>query len=275
MANKQLKIASLLTSVGLVSLFIAFRSGYFNKKIYYVNSNKIVKNTADSFPKIFKLDTVELIQKKTKELIKIIPVPMQKVEMEEIFNFINFNRNNNASPDTFEIVIPDSMFLVDESFFVKNNKIISKDSFEFFLHNFLEAKVRLEPQFFSSSKSARVISPSEKILHLKNYTFKYNKLIEYKTAKSFKFYEKDLFISPTIKKDSLFIERNERMLSSKSGYIIRKEDLKKDTSNIIKKDSIKPVFRGSKSAPIFEKKDIPKLTKPPKTIEIPNPLNRY
>jgi hypothetical protein len=307
MRNKKLlQATALLCSASLVALLIAFRSGVFDKKFVASIKNDNATLYLDTFPKINKHDTIELIQKQNNESLKIIPIPMQKMELDEIFNFIDFNKINDASADTFEIVIPDTMFLVNNSFLIKNDKFISKDSLEYYFQEFIKQKIKTDERYFSSSKSARVISPSDKILHLKNYTFRYNKLIEFYTAKKYKFYENDFIAKPPIKLEGFYIDqekimhssksapilfRNDlnkdtnpkqiktpRMFGSKSARVISVEDVKKDTINK-KKDSISKLsldstikknnyerIRSSKSAVIFQRKDIVV----PKKIEIPN-----
>ena len=179
--------------------------------------------------------------------------------------------------DTVEVELPDSLFLVDEqSFFIKD-RLINKVEFENFMYqNLSNAYYKKSNLLMSSSKSMAVFGLGEKFINFKNFKFKYNKTIPEKYLLNANHFKSNLYnIWPTKKvngftltedktnpdffKDSPKINMDEMLLSSKSGYIILKDDFKKD--------SIKNVMGSSKSKAIFSKEDIQKDTTPKINID--------
>ena len=304
--NKIVKSIVLITSITLVGLFIAYRSGFFDNNEKRFPSPKSFSNTnSDSFisNSIALVNNIDSIKKDSPIIVSYEPLDFKLGEI----NFVELLKNAKRSKDTVEVELPDSLFLInDETIFIKD-KLVNREDFENFLYNnlttqyFNQRKVSL-----SSSKSMAIFSSEEKLINFKNLKFKYNKTIPenylleanlfksnlnkiWPTKKLYGFSLTEKETNQNLFMDSLKIDMDEMMLSSKSGYIISKNDLKKATTDNImsssksriifskedvKKDSIAKInidslnkarasnmLRGSKSAIIFDSKDFKRKQK--------------
>ncbi len=276
MINKKIvQSIALICSITLVSLFVAYRSGYFDKHekqkqspISFTNT-KIDSSTANTF----EANKNDSIKKDSPIIVSYEPLDHDFLKI----NFEDMIKKAKLQKDTVEVELPDSLFLVDEqSFFIKD-RLINKVEFENFMYqNLSNAYYKKSNLLMSSSKSMAVFGLGEKFINFKNFKFKYNKTIPEKYLLNANHFKSNLYnIWPTKKvngftltedktnpdffKDSPKINMDEMLLSSKSGYIILKDDFKKD--------SIKNVMGSSKSKAIFSKEDIQKDTTPKINID--------
>jgi hypothetical protein len=293
MNNKKIvQSIALVSSVTLVGFFIAYRSGFFDKheRVYPSTTNSVAKSNIDSL-----LSSINIEDNKNDTLKKDNQINFDKILSThpslELF-FDEVLKGSKISKDTIEVDLPDSLFLVnDTTVFIKNN-LVNKIDFENYMHNnlILAYKNKITTRL-SSSKSMPVFYPEEKLINFKNLKFNYSQTIPEKLLLKPNLFKSSLnkiwtakklngfSLTPNEANENLFkdsgIKMSEMMLSSKTGYIISKEDLKiNNVKNImsssksriifskedLKKDTIKNMMRSSKSSILFSKEDLKKDT---------------
>jgi hypothetical protein len=271
MTNKNIaQSIALITSIILVGLFIAYRSGYFSQND---KSNQAPKSFSNLYTDtLINKPNVEIskndnIKKDSPIVVSYEPIDFKYPKL----NFDDIIKKSKALNDTIEVDLPDSLFLVnDKTLFIKD-ELINRTDFENFMFNNLKtAYYNQSATRFSSSKSMAVFNTGEKFINFKNFKFKYHKTISEnyllnpnlfknkldkiwptKNLNGFPFTSNEA--NQNVHPDSfLKININKIMLSSKSGYIISKNDFKKDT--------IKNMMGSSKSRVVFSKEDVKKDT---------------
>jgi hypothetical protein len=272
MNKKILQPIALFSSIIIVSIYISFRSGYFNsnektKPITKSHSIIINDSSASELNKVYSDDVNDI--KRDSPIVVSYEPPDFKFSNAE---FEKLLKNSMMKNDTVEIKLSDSLFLINDTTLFINDKFVNKDIFETYLYNNLRtAYYNQRTTRLSSSKSMAVFNAGDVYVNFKNYTFNYNKIIPKNyledpflfKSKLKRFWSKqkqnDFFItSKEIKSKTIYdssIKMNEMMLSSKSGYIISKYDFKKDS---VKKLSKTEIISSSKSRFVFSKNDFKK-----------------
>lgn len=262
MNKKLLKITALFVSVSLVALFIAYRSGAFDKKKNFTTPvAKSETKQNDSFN--VRLDTLPITEINGVKKDSFLTL-LKDAGLRFDYSKIDINsllKNSKPSNDTTIIEMPDSLFLLNDSLVFSDNNITTRDSFEMKVREFILQKWQNEKMRVPSTKYMPIFNRTIDFISLNNLKFNYKKVIQYDKISSYKFYH------PPKKIDSFYIDPDEMMLSSKSGYIISKKDFKKDSLPLKRKDTLKlndsvqkqPLRIGSsKSRVIVEKNDFKK-----------------
>ncbi len=276
MNKKTLQSIALFSSINLASLFIAYRSGYFsnnddksNKKpISFSNSifdSSISKSAID-------ITKTNSLKKDSPTVNSFEPLDFKSINID----FDQLLKNALAKNDTVEIKLPDSLFILNDSSLFIKDKLVNRDSFENYLYNNLNMAYNNQSAIrLSSSKSMAVFNTGDVIINFKNYKFQYNKIIPqnilqypqlFKSKLNYLWFGNDQNellldtkgVTPKTFFSNIDLQQNEMMLSSKSGYVISRDDMKKVTLK-----NINEIVGSSKYRILFSKEDLKKDSSTP------------
>jgi hypothetical protein len=267
--KKIAKSIVLITSITLVGIFVAYRSGYFNRNKKQIQMPTTFLNS-NSDTLISNLYLNERKNDSTKN-DKPIVVSYEPIDFEFIkINFDKILEKARLLNDTIDVDLADSLFLINDTTLFIKDKLVNRADFENYIHNnLISAYYNQTITRMSSSKSMPVFYQGEKFVNFKNLKFKYDQTISENYLLNLNLFKSKIDkIWPTkelngfsltsieanknILNDSFKLKINKIMLSSKSGYIISNGDFKKDT--------LKNMMGSSKSRVVFSKEDVKKDT---------------
>jgi hypothetical protein len=160
----------------LTGIFIAYRAGILfaaeQEKPGLYNTNQPDTNryqisylNADTVP--FKNDSA---------IPKLLPLSTAGFKMDENALLLQILKNAMQKNDTLEVILPDSIFPLNTSLVGIGKQTQEKAVIEMHLKQLLDERIRLQNKLLSSSKSMQIFSENDRLIHIKNYKFKYNRL---------------------------------------------------------------------------------------------------